>query len=95
MSIAADTFAVAPAETAAPTDVHPIVRRTSLSKFVVAFLAVVLVGSGLRAIADAGVSQAIDNYYDKQLAAFTVPIPELVKATEDANAADSSAATAE
>lgn len=77
MSIAADTFAVTPEIPAVEAEALPKSRGYTLGKFAVAFAATLLVGSGLRAVAEAGVNQAIDNYYAKQAAAFSEPVPEL------------------
>ncbi len=96
MSIAADTFAIAAPEVASPEPkARPISRRFSATKFVVALVAAALIGSGLRAVAEAGVDQAIDNYYGKQAAIYSQPVPELVAAFSMPESAEDAAAAAE
>lgn len=95
MSIAADNFAVSNTDASATeVEAQPTPRRFAAGKFAVAFVATILVGSGLRTIADAGVSQAIDNYYAKQAAVFSTPVPDLAAATNasDEASTDTSAA---
>ena len=95
MSLAVDTL------TDTTTDVpethaadHPPAGRSTAGKFAVAFLATLMIGSGLRAIGESGVNTAIDNYYAKQAAAYAVPVSSLAAATNSADDVSTDVVTA-